>query len=71
MLDSIKKFTVPHFFGLCFIVTGWFVSIVNIGLDRFTANSIFTQWTVGGLVLIIVGAYLPEIWIGIRNKVAK
>jgi len=71
MLDTVKKFTLPHFVGLCFIVAGWFISIVNIGLDRFTATSIFTQWTVGGLVTIIFGAYLPEIWIGIRTKFAK
>lgn len=70
MLDKIKQATLPHFIGFCLLVTGWWISILNVGLDKFSPNTMFTPWTFFGLALIIIGAYLPEVWTGSR-KIAK
>jgi len=73
-LYIVKKFTdaiIPHTVGLGLIVVGWYISILNVGLNRFQGDVLFTKWTGMGLLIIIIGAYLPEIWIGIRTKFNK
>ena len=62
---------IPHAAGLILIVSGWLLSIVNVGLDKFGPSAIFTKWTGIGLLIILIGAYLPEIWIGIRDRFGK
>lgn len=71
MFKKIKDALIPHLFGLGLIIAGWYISILNVGLNRFQPDALFTKWTGMGLVLIIIGAYLPEIWIGIRNKFTR
>lgn len=67
MLENLKKNILPHIAGLAFIFAGWYISILNVGLARFQENILFTKTTFLGLVLIIIGAYIPEIWIKIRK----
>ncbi|AAN47681.1 hypothetical protein ACO2J1_16820 [Leptospira interrogans] len=66
-MNTILNYVIPHAFGLIFITIGWYISILNVGLTRFTENVLITKWTLSGLGMIVVGAYLPEIWISIRN----
>lgn len=70
-MNTILHYIIPHTVGIILIAIGWYVSILNVGLTRFTENVLISKWTVGGLVLILIGAYLPEIWIGTRNLFKK
>ncbi|TGK01283.1 hypothetical protein EHQ53_08750 [Leptospira langatensis] len=67
-MGKILGFLFPNFIGLLLILLGWWTTIINVATLRFAGESYFNKWTYTGLILIIVGAYLPEIWIGIRNK---
>jgi len=71
MMDKFLNAIIPHAVGLLLIVMGWYISILNVGLTRFQADVLFTKWTGMGLLMIIIGAYLPSIWIGIRDKFKK
>ncbi|MCE9498987.1 MAG: hypothetical protein K8R21_00470 [Leptospira sp.] len=71
MLDKIRQYTFPHLIGLLLMIAGWLISVINVGLDKFGSSAIITQYTIGGLITIIIGAYFPEIWIGISNKFSK
>ncbi|EKR62059.1 MULTISPECIES: hypothetical protein [Leptospira] len=66
-MNTILNYIIPHAVGLTLIAIGWYISILNVGLTRFTENVLITKWTLSGLALIVIGAYLPEIWISIRN----
>ncbi len=68
MLDKIKNFVLPYVIGFAFIFAGWYVSILNVGLARFQENVLFTKTTFTGLVLILIGAYIPGIWRKISGK---
>ncbi|RHX88155.1 MULTISPECIES: hypothetical protein [Leptospira] len=70
-MNTILHYIIPHTVGIILIAIGWYVSILNVGLTRFTENVLISKWTVGGLILILIGAYLPEIWIGTRNLFKK
>lgn len=61
------KIILPHLIGIGLIIIGWYISILNVGLTRFQTNILFTKWTVMGLALILIGAYLPEVWRRIRG----
>lgn len=80
MWQKIKTYFWAHLIGLLMISGGWLLSIVNVGLDRgvygINANgiaqrTIFTTPTIIGWILIILGAYFPEIWIAIKNRGKK
>lgn len=71
MLKKITDAIIPHIAGLILIIFGWYISILNVGLSRFQTDVLFSKWTGSGLIIIVIGAYLPEIWIGVRNKVSK
>jgi hypothetical protein len=68
MLEKIKGLIIPHIIGLVLMVGGWFISIMNVGLTRFQPDILFTKWTLSGLVMIVIGAYLPSIWSKIRGN---
>jgi hypothetical protein len=68
MLENIKKNIISHLVGLIFIFGGWYVSILNVGLARFQENVLFTKTTLIGLLMIIIGAYIPNIWNKIRGN---
>lgn len=71
MMDKLMRRMLPQVIGFCLMTLGWYVSIVNVGLDKFVAPTIFTQSSMFGLLLILVGAYLPQIWIAILNRLNK
>jgi len=60
-MKGLKVLLKPHLLGLILMVAGWYISIVNVGLDRFTSTSLITNWTLLGLGMILLGAYIPEI----------
>ncbi len=68
MLEKIKGVIIPHIIGLGFMAGGWFISIMNVGLARFQPDVLFTKWTLSGLALIVIGAYIPEFWAKMRGK---
>ncbi|MDZ4728079.1 MAG: hypothetical protein SH817_18140 [Leptospira sp.] len=56
-----KKFLF-HIIGLGLILGGWFVCIINVGLDRgATPFRFFSIPNLIGLTLILLGAYFPEL----------
>jgi multisubunit Na+/H+ antiporter MnhG subunit len=67
-MDWIKKRLIPHLIGLIFIFFGWFITIGVVGWDKFSRTDPFTKGTLFGLILILIGAYLPEVWMKITNK---
>jgi len=71
MVEKLKEVFIPYFIGLCFIILGWYISILNVGLTRFQTNILFTRWTALGLMLIILGAYVPGIYLSIKNHDSK
>jgi hypothetical protein len=68
MLEKIWHVILPNLIGLVLIVIGWYISILNVGLTRFQADVLFTKWTLLGLFMIVVGAYLPRAWNRLRGK---
>jgi hypothetical protein len=66
------KYVLPQMIGFVLMVAGWYVSIINVGLFKFNQErSLHTKETLFGLALILLGSYLPQIWISILNKLAK
>jgi hypothetical protein len=70
-MDKILRRLIPQGIGFFLMVVGWYISIINVGLDKFMGATIVTRWTVGGLLLILIGAYLPQIWIAILNRMQR
>lgn len=71
MLEKLVRRIIPQAIGFGMMLIGWYISIINVGLDKFMGATIITKWTVTGLLLILTGAYLPQIWIAILNKMQK
>jgi len=64
-MDSIKSFLVKfggHLLGAGLIVGGWWISMLNMAIDRFSTNDYWNFWTVTGLIMIFIGAYIPT-WV--------
>lgn len=54
------------------MVSGWYISIINVGLFKFNQErSLHTKETLAGLLLILIGAYIPHVWTGIANLLKK
>lgn len=70
-MDKFIRRLIPQAVGITCMIIGWWISIVNVGLDKFVSSTIVNKWTLIGLMLIIVGAYIPQIWIFILNKLNK
>jgi hypothetical protein len=68
MLEKIWHTILPNLLGLLVMIIGWYISILNVGLTRFQADVLFTKWTLFGLILIIIGAYIPRLWSKIRGN---
>lgn len=62
MSNTIRNVIFPNMVGIGLMVVGWYISLLNVGLSRFQSTVLFTRWTFLGLVLIIIGAYMPRIW---------
>jgi hypothetical protein len=70
MFGKIRHFTLPHFVGLLFILVGWLLTAAKALLNPVIlgAQSGEGHFSYAGLVLIIIGAYLPETWDYIRDR---
>jgi hypothetical protein len=72
MLNKIWDIILPNLIGLGLILVGWYISIVDVGLTTrvksYQEIKYITTWTLLGLVLIMIGAYIPRIWNKIRGK---
>jgi hypothetical protein len=71
MPDINRHGVISNGLGIGLMVLGWYISILNVGLARFQPNVLFTKWTLLGLILIIIGAYLPRLWNKIINWLQK
>lgn len=71
MFNKIKEAFLPYLIGFFLMVFGWYVSILNVGLTRFQADVLFTKWTGLGLLMILLGAYLPGIYLELKNFFKK
>lgn len=67
-MSKIGSAVLPNLIGIGLMVFGWYLSILNVGLTRFQANVLFTKWTLLGLALILIGAYVPRVWNRIRGR---
>ena len=67
-MSKIGSAVLPNLIGIGLMVFGWYLSILNVGLTRFQANVLFTKWTLLGLALILIGAYVPRVWNKIRGR---
>jgi len=67
-MSKIGSAVLPNLVGIGLMVFGWYLSILNVGLTRFQANVLFTKWTLLGLALILIGAYVPRVWNRIRGR---
>lgn len=61
MKTFLVKFA-GHLVGAALMVTGWWVSMLNMSIDRFSGTDYTNFWTLFGLALIFIGAYLPT-WV--------
>lgn len=71
MLDKIKGAIIPHIIGFFVMLCGWYISIVTIGLQGYQQKILFSKETAFGFILILVGAYLPGIYMAIRDSFKK
>ena len=71
MLEKFWRRALPQAIGFILVIIGWYMSIIDAGLVKFSSTSIITKWTITGLALILIGAYLPQIWIAVLNKMQK
>jgi type VI protein secretion system component VasK len=65
-MDGIKSGLVKfsgHLLGAGLIVAGWWITMLNMSIDRFSTKDYWNFWTATGLVMIFIGAYMPT-WIG-------
>lgn len=70
-MERFVRRLIPQAIGFFLMMVGWYVSIINVGLDKFMGATIITRWTISGLAMILLGAYLPQIWIFILNRMQK
>ncbi len=72
MFDKVRKYIIPHLLGLALIVLGWFIAIFDASWDRFSqSKALFSNASMLGLFLILIGAYLPDVWVAILKKREK
>lgn len=71
MLEKFWRRALPQAIGFILMSIGWYMSIIDAGLVKFSSVSIITRWTIIGFLMILIGAYLPQIWIFLLNKMQK
>jgi len=72
MMDKIWNVIVPNLIGFCLMIGGWYLSIVDVGvrtrIKTYQEIEYVTVLTIIGLIMILVGAYLPRVWRKIRGN---
>lgn len=68
MWQKIKTYAIAHLVGLCLLLGGWYLSIMNTSADRWQTVKFLSGANLIGLIMILMGAYFPEIWIAIKNR---
>lgn len=66
MLSKMGYNLFMNLLGIVLILVGWYISILNVGLNRFQEDVLFTKWTIAGLIIIVIGAYFPRV---IKRKI--
>jgi|JI10StandDraft_1071094.scaffolds.fasta_scaffold1238532_2 hypothetical protein len=57
--------------GGLLMVAGWWISMLNIRVDNFQDPNFTSFWTLFGLVMIFIGAYLPFMIVGLRGRFVR
>ena len=60
-MAKLKQVVIPHLIGILLIFTGWYICILNVGLDKFSSAALINNWTLFGLTVIFIGAYFPNV----------
>jgi hypothetical protein len=68
MWQKIKTYFIAHVIGLALLVGGWYLSIMNTSADRWQSVKFLSGANLIGIIMILIGAYFPEIWIAIKNR---
>ena len=66
MLSKTGYNFIVNLLGLVLILAGWYISILNVGLNCLQDEKLFTKWTIIGMIFIVIGAYLPRV---IKRKI--
>lgn len=57
--------------GALLMIGGWWISMLNVRLDNFQDPNFTSFWTIFGLVMIFIGAYLPFMVVGMRGRFVR
>ncbi len=57
--------------GGLLMVGGWWISMLNIRVDNFQDPDFTSFWTLFGLAIIFIGAYLPFLVVGLRGRFVR
>ncbi|MFN8126461.1 MAG: hypothetical protein U0R64_08155 [Candidatus Nanopelagicales bacterium] len=57
--------------GALLMVGGWWLSMLNISIDRYSGTDFTNLWTIFGLIMIFIGAYLPFMIVGLRARFVR
>lgn len=57
--------------GGLLMVAGWWISMLNIRVDNFQDPDFTSFWTLFGLAIIFVGAYLPFMIVSLRRRFVR
>lgn len=71
MMNEIKSAIIPHLIGIAVMFCGWYLSIVSIALQGYQQKVLFSKETGFGFLIILVGAYIPGLYLRIKDKFKK
>lgn len=54
--------------GVVAILIGWWISMLNISINRYYDRQFVNFWTLFGLALILLGAFVPQFLIKLYNR---
>ncbi len=57
--------------GALLMVGGWWISMLNVRLDNLQDTDFTSFWTIFGLIMIFIGAYLPFMVVGLRGRLVR
>lgn len=57
--------------GGLLMVAGWWISMLNIRVDNFQDPNFTSFWSLFGLAMIFIGAYLPFMIVSLRGRFVR